>query len=135
METKNPYSDLVAMMQSQGTRYNPPYIRIGQVVHPLPAILVKLDDLQLDAEDLLLSETLLDHTRKAALKESAAGGRTGSVPVGDHGSHFHSIDQIGFTEGELSFRNCLQKGDLVGLLPLDHQQKYIVLCKVVNPNG
>lgn len=134
METKNPYSDLVSIMQFQGARYNPPYIRIGQVTNPLPHLLIKLDDLQLDQDNLLISEYLLDHLRTASMLVTEGSGQTSEVAVGDHGLHSHTISQVGFVEGDLSIKSCLQKGDLVALLPLANQQTYIVLSKVVNFN-
>ncbi len=135
MNPKNPYSDLVTMMQSQGTKYNPPFIMVGKVIHPLPDLLIMIGDLQVDSDNLLLAEDLVQHQRLSALAVSTATGLTGQTSVGDHGSHDHNIRQIGYSGGQLSIASCLAKDDLVAVLPLEGYQKYIVLCKVVNLGG
>ncbi|KUO58970.1 MAG: hypothetical protein APF84_05815 [Gracilibacter sp. BRH_c7a] len=135
MNTQNPYSDLIAIMQSQGTKYNPPHLKIGKVTNPLPQLLIIVDELQLDRDNLLMSEHLLDHTRTAGMAATAGCGETAPAEVGEHGVHSHNIAQVGFAEGEINFRECLRQGDLVALLPLEKQQTYIVLCKVVSLNG
>ncbi|RJE48695.1 MULTISPECIES: DUF2577 family protein [unclassified Dehalobacter] len=115
MEPKNPYSELVMLIQDQGSKYNPPYICIGQVTNPPPKLRIKMGDLQLDSENLLMSDVLLDHDRQAILTTTEGYGET--------------------TEGVLQIESCLQKGALVALLPLEREQTYIVLSKVVSPNG
>jgi hypothetical protein len=115
MEPKNPYSELVMLMQVQGSKYNPPYTRVGQVTNPPPNLRIKMGDLQLDQDSLLISDILLDHDRQATLNATEGYGET--------------------TEGELQIESCLQKGSLVALLPLEKEQTYIVLSKVVSPNG
>ncbi|UWG96394.1 DUF2577 domain-containing protein [Dehalobacter sp. DCM] len=132
MDTKNPYSDLVKIMQTQGKKYNPPYIRIGQVTNPLPKIRIKLEDLQLDQDNLVMADALLDHGLRASMAVTTGSGETCGAAVGEHGSHYHSINEVGFAEGELCIKSCLKKGDRVALLPLENQQRYIVLCKVVS---
>lgn len=135
MNPKNPYSDLVTMMQSQGAKSNPPFIMLGKVIHLLPDLLIMIGDLQVDRDNLLLADDLVQHQRLTALALSAATGLTTQTAIGDHGSHDHPIQQIGYSGGQLSIASCLAKDDLVAVLPLEGYQKYIVLCKVVSLGG
>ncbi len=48
MDQKNPYSDLVKIMQNQGARYNPPSVALGKVISPCPDLIILIGDLQVD---------------------------------------------------------------------------------------
>lgn len=135
MNQKNPYSDLVTMMQSQGAKNNPPFVMLGKVINSLPDLLIMIGDLQVDLDNLLLAEDLVEHRRQTGLAASTATGLTGPTAVGDQGSHDHNILQISYSGGQLSIESCLAKDDLVAVLPLEGYQKYIVLCKVVSLGG
>ncbi len=135
MNEKNPYSDLVAMMQSQGAKNNPPFVMLGKVINPLPNLLIQIGDLQVDLDNLLLAEDLVEHQCLTELATATATGVTDQTAVGDHGSHNHHILQIAYTAGELNIASCLAKDDLVAVLPLEGYQNYIVLCKVVSLSG
>lgn len=135
MNHKNPYSELVTMMQSQGAKSNPPAVTLGKVLSPYPNLVVLVGDLQVDKDNLLLADDLLEHQRLTGLATTAATGSTSTAAVGDHGSHAHSIGQIGYTGGKLTVASCLAKDDMVAVLPMEGYQKFIVLCKVVNVGG
>lgn len=56
---ENPYDGLLGMMQSEGAKFNPPSICIGEVVTPSP-LSIKVNDLILDSEDIFVADFLLD---------------------------------------------------------------------------
>lgn len=132
MKQKNPYSDLVSIMQNQGAKYNPPSVTLGKVINPLPDLIILIGDLQVDKENLLLADDLQEHHRLINMPLTTAAGSTDQTSVADHGTHSHNMNQIGFDDWDIKVESCLVKNDLVAVLPLAGYQKYIVLCKVVS---
>lgn len=135
MNHKNPYSQLVTMMQSQGAKSNTPAVALGKVLNPYPNLVILIGDLQVDQDNLLLADDLLEHQRLTGLAMTAATGSTGAAAVGDHGSHSHTILQLGYSGGKLTVASCLAKNDMVAVLPMEGYQKFIVLCRVVSLSG
>jgi hypothetical protein len=135
MNHKNPYSDLINMMQTQGAKYNSPSITLGRVINPLPNLIILIGDLQVDRDNLLVAEELGQHQRLGALAEAAATGFTDQTVISGYGGHSHNIRQVGYASGELTIEPCLNKDDLVAVIPMEGYQKYIVLCKVVSLGG
>ena len=143
---KDPYSRLINHMREQGAKYNTPYVQVGVVVTADP-LTIKLGDLQIGKENLLVADYLLpDYARKYAASgnlkftESGTLGTTNSVSVGDHGSHSHnlvtiSIDTDNAQTGDLTLTDGLKKDDVVALIPTleDEAQTYIVLARLVSP--
>lgn len=154
-EVVNPYSDLVQLMRKQGSVYNPPAIQLAKVLTPPPNLTIQTGDIQIDKDNILISESLLStFSRKCKIKgtfdpekdsmsfTASNVGNTSSASVGDHGSHSHSIPSIsvnsssGFTgnieaEFTIDFTDTLKKNDIVAVIPTEDRQTYIILSRLV----
>jgi len=103
-------SDVIGLMKSAGSDFNSPDIMLGEVVTPPPALSIKVGNIVLYKEQLLVSDYLLKDYKRAyymdgsmhfkAKADTELTGMTkptetpaASVPqtwVGDHGPHSHS---------------------------------------------
>ena len=101
---QNWVSDILSTMQSAGKDFNSPDIMLGEVVTPPPSLTIKVGNIVLYPEQLLVADYLLPGYKRAyyqdgvmhfkAMADSELSGQTkdSSVPsavVGDHGSHAH----------------------------------------------
>jgi len=129
---KNPYSAIINHMRMQGAKFNTPYVQVGVVVSPDP-LTIKLGDLQIGKENLLVADYLLpSYTRKLNLPVTEGSGTMSSASVGEHGSHTHSITELGITEGDATLTDGLKASDIVALISTLDEQTYIVLARVVS---
>lgn len=146
----NPYSKMIEIMKNKGASFNPPSIQIGEVIEPPPNLVVKVNDLQIDKDNILIADYLLEeHQRKITIKgenihftQSTPVGTTDSVNDGGTGasSHSHDIDnieintpvQIGATNESsyIQTEDTLKKGDLLGVMPVEDRQLYIVIARL-----
>lgn len=98
------YSRLIKHIQKHGAKYNPPSINIGVVLSNNP-LTVKIGDLQLTKDNLMVSDLLLeDYTRQ--------------------------LETDGTIKAYTS-KDGLKKDDIVACLATEDRQTYIILCKVV----
>lgn len=67
----NPYSGLIAMMQTEGAKSNPPSICLGEVISESP-LKIKVDELILDPDDFLIDDFLVEGYKRS-LKVSSKG--------------------------------------------------------------
>lgn len=119
-------------MKKQGATSNPPTIAIGEVISSNPLV-IRIGDLQIDKDNILITDYLLkDYKRKIKIPEATATGETNNVSVGDHGTHKHSVDNIGINEVEITFLDTLKAGDRLAILPTSDKQNYIILARVVS---
>ena len=119
----NPYSKLINHMREQGAKLNTPYVQIGIVVSADP-LTIKLGDLQIGKENLLVADDLLpNYTRKITIPTTPA---TGGTTTG-------SITSIGIPEADLTLTDGLKADDIVALIPTLDGQIYIVLARLVSP--
>ncbi|MGB9813537.1 MAG: DUF2577 domain-containing protein [Thermovenabulum sp.] len=133
---KNPYSTLIKIMREQGAKYNPPSIQIGQVISPPPNIVIKIGDLQVDKDNILIADYLLPtYQRQISIPMTSGAGIMSSEIVGDHGTHTHTIYQLEISQGKIQTQDTLKSGDLVAVMPTEDRQTYIVLAKVVSLSG
>lgn len=160
---KDPYVEIIMMMQREGAKSNPPSICLGKVVSETP-LEIKVDELLLDVDDFLIADYLIEgYKRSLQVTSQGAMSNNGELSIqgnlisstqntsggsGDDSfaSHNHSIsNQATFNgtgqsngqytlsgESEVEFKSYLKKGDLLALMPMDGEQLYIVLCKVVS---
>lgn len=98
------FSKLIKLMKEHGSAYNPPSIDIGVVISDNPLI-IKIGDLQLTKDNLLVSDSLL----KGYTKQFEVDGTTKTYTAKDG----------------------LKQGDIIACLSTQNRQKYIVLCRVV----
>ena len=160
---KDPYSGLIAMMQKEGAKSNPPSFCLGEIVSISP-LTIKVDELLLEQDDFLIADYLVEgykrsiqvtsqgtmtnngNSRMNGTLVSSTQNTSGGSGDDSFASHNHSINnQATFNgsyestgqytlsgESEVEFKPYLKKGDLLALMPMDGEQLYIVLCKVVS---
>lgn len=129
---------IVGIMREQGSTYNPPSICLGKVISVEP-IMIKVGDLPLNRDNLLMSDILLgSYGRKAefdlmGIASSTTESTSGGSGYDSFASHSHSISgALGYkATGELTFESYLKVGDTIVLIPTEDEQIYIALCKVV----
>lgn len=128
---ENPYSKLIEQMQKQGSISNPPSMQIGEVISSNP-LTIRIGDLQIDKDNILIADYLKEYKRKIKIPEVVATGETNDVSVGDHGTHKHNVTKVGINEVEITFLDTLKQGDKLAILPTSDRQTYIVLARVVS---
>lgn len=119
---KDPCIRLLETIREEGSKYNPPEIRLGRVLSSLPSLQISIGELVLNREDLYLSTSLMDKSLQATF--------TGSIK----GTIDEEVKEIKGSEivGQLSLKSTLSKGDLVVVHPFNNSQNYIVIGKVVS---
>lgn len=111
MKVNNPYNATLAIMRRQGSKDNPPTIRLGTVISPPPSMVLKMGDLQIDNDNILISDFLLSgYQREAEISDISAAT-------------------------QITLGGALRAGDVVAVLSTADRQTYVVLCKVVHAGG
>jgi hypothetical protein len=106
----DPYIKILNSMQRQGKKFNPPSICTGTVTSPPPNLIIKVNDMPLYNDDILISDYLLsDYSRNISSNITDA-----------------TISQI------TTIDSVLNEGDKVAIMPTIDMQTWIVLCKVVH---
>lgn len=128
------------MMKNYGAAYNPPSIQLGEVLSDDP-LTVKIGDLQLNSNNLLVSDFLLkDYTRQASQEELACDGYDDinsrfpkTCPANNNAPcDTNPGGKSGLTStSTLKLTDGLNKGDIVAMMPTYDGQKFIVLTRVV----
>lgn len=125
----DPYDGILKHMRNEGAKFNLPGIQLGEMVN---SNTLKIGDLQIDKDNLLIADYLLkDYKRKIKIQLAAATGVTEVQSVGDHGSHSHNVKSIGVNDAEISFIDTLKDGDVMAVIPTSDMQTYIILARVV----
>ena len=115
----NPYLDLYSIM-ANATEVKPSFY-LGKVVSELPRLQVKLEDITLNTEDLMIDKWLLDRSTLIYLSHTEDGSHT-HIDASGNGLHRHE-----FLE---PLKDVLKVGDTVVLLPTD--SRFIIISKVVS---
>lgn len=139
---KNPYSTLVQLVRAQSVKGNPPAIKLGVIsfVSEQPFDLkVKLDDIEIDKANLLVSEHLIQGYKKR-LGGIGITSDTGTTVLKVSTPQSYEVKNVAidFTSdgsGEITYKTDLKQGDIVAVMPTCDRQTYIVLCKVVSLVG
>lgn len=151
MKVNNPYTEMIGMMQEHGSKYNPPSIHLAEVLAPPPDLIIKLGDIQVDKNNILIADYLLkDYKRayyangKIQFSDPSCDGATNvvdkhahkvvSISVDTEDYHIEGTGKEG-TNTYLWFKDTLEKGDLLAVMPTDDMQVYIVLARVVKPDA
>jgi hypothetical protein len=144
MKPKNPYSDIVKIMQDQGAKYNTPYIQLGVVISPDP-LTIQVGDLQVSKDNLMVADYLLPNyarkytaTGNIQLTESGSIGATDGTVVGPYGSHTHNVITTNLNtnntqNGDITLTDGFNANDVVALSPTLDGQTYIVFARLVSP--
>jgi hypothetical protein len=109
------FAKLLKLMQRQGEANNPRGLEIGVMTSSNTC---SIGDLELEADDLLINETLL----KPVLTELAFN------IIQNSGGTSHTYSWV----DKSKYFKPLKKGDMVVLLKLEDQDMYVILCKVVD---
>jgi hypothetical protein len=99
----NPYTKLIGIMREEGKVFNPPSFVLGTVVKPLPNLVIDIGEIELETDDVLVSDLLV----------------TG-LTVHDG------------TQSEEIIYKPLQLGDKVILFPDKEKDVYIIMSRVVS---
>ncbi|MFZ5987089.1 MAG: DUF2577 family protein [Bacillota bacterium] len=153
MKINNPYTEMIGMMREHGSKYNPPSIHLAEVLAPPPDLIIKLGDIQVDKNNILIADYLLSEYKRAyyangriIFNDGDCGGITKEACSHPH-SHLMSTIEVDTTDyhieggGEsgddkyLWFKDTLKKGDLLAVMPTCDMQVYIVLARVVSPDA
>lgn len=132
----NPYSKIIEIMQKQGSTSNPPSIQIGEVISPPPNLIVKINDLQIDKDNILIADYLLkDHMREVRTdtmtnvpSKQYETGRT-TISGGSLG-HDHNIVELTLHNTKMYTDDTLKVGDLLAVMPVYDRQLYLILARL-----
>lgn len=156
----NPYSTIVEIMRAQGAASNPPSIQIGVVIEPPPNLIIKVNDLQIDKDNLLIADYLLtEHKRRIVISGGRIKfeqsdpptyiGKTTEVYDGGQGAspHLHHIEELKVDTAEspeprvwieaqresqdyIKTVDTLVKDDILAVMPVADRQLYIILARL-----
>lgn len=124
IQVNDPYSSMLETMKNEGAKLNPPTLTIGTVISVNPLI-ISTGDLQLNKSNILISERLIDYKQNISISCPTVSG---SVVASDHTAQ---LKDISIEKQEMKFWCILKEGDLLALIPIQDEQIYVVLEKVV----
>lgn len=129
----NPYSKIIEIMKDKGSANNPPSIQIGEVISPPPNLIIKIGDLQVDKDNILIADYLLrDHMREVRTDGMtnipSKQYETGTTTV--NSNHSHSIESFTIHNTKMYTDDTLIKGDLLAVMPVYDRQLYIILARL-----
>lgn len=115
-------------------KHTPEGMAIGKVVSVFPKLEIKVGDLPLYKNNLFINKQLLQHERAMYMPRQKASGNMTYTTVGDHGAHTHHLTDIEIYDGDgrIIFKTLFHEGDLVLLQPLNEEQKYVVICILID---
>ena len=134
---KNPYNEFLSIIKetSKSNITENKLLNIGIVVSPLPNLIIKTSEIELDKDNLMIDKWLLDRHKETQTSTKgehthSGGGHTTGEGGGD-GTHTH-------TGGEHSHKskdyvNKLNIGDKVVMLRED--DIFYIISKVVSIDG
>ncbi|MCK9326680.1 MAG: DUF2577 domain-containing protein [Bacteroidales bacterium] len=132
---QDPYSELLSKMRKQGESVNPPGIRLAEVVSPPPNIAIRIGEMPIDKDNILIADYLLPgYTRET--EQKSAGTIITHIPVPEEEpptdySEYTAMESLTH-EGTVKFTDTLKAGDIVAAMPTEDGQTYIILTKVVS---
>ena len=113
MQNNDPYLDLINIMRVHGSENNSPAITIGEVIVPPPNLKVKVGDLQLDKDNLLISDYLLQNYKRACNIQD------------------NENIQDETNNKWLTLTDTLRNGDKLAMFSTQDGQLYIILSRLV----
>ena len=89
----DPYNQILSLMREEGSFHNEPHFLIGEVMSPLPNLKVKVNNIELDKDNLKIDKWLLDRNN------------ANFTTVSD-GTHTHEIsDKLNINDNVIMLRN------------------------------
>ena len=125
----NPFLGLYQVM-GEATKIEASFF-IAKVTSPLPDLKVKLNDIELDKDNLLIDKWLKDRNEDLFTEDVEAHTHTTSTEVVGETSHSHTISSENKHRHEIKepIQDKLQVDDRVVLLKIN--DKFIIISKVV----
>ena len=140
-QIKNPYSEMLNLMASQGAKVNTPGISFG-VIKSVEPLVVETGGIELDSNFVSLIGRLKPYKANCELNgqfdiNTLWTPEIDYSSVGDHGSHNHTSSSLTKVSGKGTFTGTIymkdygvKAGDKVILLCTDDKQQYFVIDKV-----
>jgi hypothetical protein len=136
-------------------------IELATVTSPPPTLKIKVDNMkiELEGDDIIVAESLLEHTRTISITggtvvgamtsnthnhtvsgyshaHTESGGGTTSSDTHNHkltdATHDHTVNKLDITSGTLTIESPLKLNDRVIVASVNDGQTYIVLDRAVN---
>ncbi|WP_407312036.1 DUF2577 domain-containing protein [Desulfosporosinus sp. SB140] len=121
MRSKNPYSEILKMMQDQGTKYNPFSVQLATVIADSP-LTITVGELQLAGDNLLVADSLLNYySREINLPSTTASGATSDG----------TISSLSIPDAVLEFTDGLKVGDTLAVVQVD-SSTFVILARIVS---
>ncbi len=98
---KDPYVEIIMMMQKEGAKSNPPSFCLGKVVSETP-LEIKVDELLLDADDFLIADYLIEGYKRS-LQVTSQGTMSNNGNSSMNGTLVSSTQNTSGGSGEDSF--------------------------------
>ena len=136
---KNPYTEILGIMDGVAANNQSPVIGIGQVISPPPEIKISYNGIVLEKDEIWISHYLLvDYPRTARGHiVSATQNRAGGSGYATYESHNHDIDND-YTD-TIFYTDTLKIGEYVSVMPIQSSdgsnQQYIILDQIVRLDG
>ena len=134
---KNPFNELISQIKdiSRSNITENKLFNIGVVVSPLPDLIIKTSNIELDKDNLMIDKWLLDRHWESRTytkgEHSHSGGGHATGEGGGDGTHTH-YDGDHFHESK-DYVNKLNTGDRVVMLR--EGDMFYVISKVVSIDG
>lgn len=133
----NPYSSLIKIIQSQGSKTNTPGIKIAKVTSVSDTnIIIEVDGLPIDKDNIYISDYLLRGYRRELKTDNISNlektdGIENLVGSTTSSNHSHGLQNLTINHGVFYTKDTLKINDLVAVIPVLDRQTYIILSKVV----
>lgn len=96
-------------------------LMLGEVISPNP-LTIRVGEIQLSSSDLLVADDLISgYKRTVKIPTTLASGSTSQG----------SISSISIPDAEITFTNGLSAGDVLAVYPINDNQLYVILSRVV----
>ena len=122
----NPYVKFLGAMRDEARGQMPEVYRFGTVESVAP-LTISTSGILLSKDDLLINAGITERTETISMSETS-GDLAGTIN-GNSSTFYISGGNMSTTA---SIELSLTKGDNVLLIPIDDNQKFIILCKVVS---
>lgn len=134
---KNPYNEFLSIIKetSKSNITENKLLNIGIVVSPLPNLIIKTSEIELDKDNLMIDKWLLDRHKETQTyikgEHTHSGGGHATGEGGGDGTHTHTGG--GHSHKSKDYVNKLNIGDKVVMLRED--DIFYIISKVVSIDG
>ena len=105
---ENPYSKLMEIIKKQNTKHD--NVLIAEVISPPSNLIIKIGDLQVDKDNILIADYLLkEHTRASQSSSNKSNWSTTNY---------------------IKYVDTIEKGDKLAVLQTGDKQLYIIIARL-----